>query len=99
MGYRNGDAAASKVQDDHQVSQRDASRVFCGVSAWHEEKCAEGLRQLEFIASAGYEAYFSDSAYNMRQLLALVLIRRATLSFLPFITSIGWTQSSAMWNT
>ena len=44
---------------------------FAGVSAWHEEKCAEGLRQLEFIATAGYEAYFSDSAYNMQQLLAL----------------------------
>jgi len=44
---------------------------FAGVSAWHEEKCAEGLRQLEFIATAGYEAYFSDSAYNMRQLLEL----------------------------
>jgi glycosyltransferase involved in cell wall biosynthesis len=44
---------------------------FAGVSAWHEEKCTEGLRQLEFIATAGYEAYFSDSAYNMQQLLAL----------------------------
>ncbi len=44
---------------------------FAGVSAWHEEKCTEGLRQLEIIATAGYEAYFSDSAFNMRQLLAL----------------------------
>lgn len=44
---------------------------FAGVSSWHEEKCAEGLRQLEFIATAGYEAYFSDSAYNMQQLLDL----------------------------
>ena len=44
---------------------------FAGVSAWHEEKCAEGQRQLEFIAAAGYEAYFSDSAYNMQQLLDL----------------------------
>lgn len=44
---------------------------FAGVSAWHEEKCAEGMHQLEFIATAGYEAYFSDSAYNMRQLLDL----------------------------
>ncbi len=44
---------------------------FAGVSEWHEEKCVEGLRQLEFIATAGYEAYFSDSAYNMRQLLDL----------------------------
>lgn len=44
---------------------------FAGISAWHEEKCAEGQRQLEFIAAAGYEAYLSDSAYNMQQLIEL----------------------------
>lgn len=44
---------------------------FAGISAWHEEKCVEGQRQLEFIAAAGYEAYLSDSAYNMRQLIEL----------------------------
>lgn len=44
---------------------------FAGISAWHEEKCIEGLRQLEFIAAAGYESYLSDSAYNMRQLIEL----------------------------
>lgn len=44
---------------------------FAGISAWHEEKCIEGQRQLEFIATAGYEAYLSDSAYNQRQLIHL----------------------------
>ena len=44
---------------------------FAGISAWHEQKCIEGQSQLEFIAAAGYEAYLSDSAYNMRQLIEL----------------------------
>lgn len=44
---------------------------FAGVSAWHEAACAEGERQLESIAQAGYEAYLSDSEYNMKHLLDL----------------------------
>jgi glycosyltransferase involved in cell wall biosynthesis len=44
---------------------------FTGVSAWHEQKCDEGLQQLEFIAKASHETYLSDSAFNMQQLLDL----------------------------
>lgn len=52
----------------HNVTPQE---FFTGVSAWHEEKCAEGRRQLEFIASAGCKAYLADSAYNMHELLDL----------------------------
>ena len=31
---------------------------FAGISAWHEEKCVEGQRQLEFIAAAGSKRTF-----------------------------------------
>lgn len=44
---------------------------FAGISQWHEEKCAEGRRHLEYIAGASFDSYFSDSAFNMRELLAL----------------------------
>ena len=52
----------------HNVTPPD---FFAGVSAWHEQKCAEGLEQLKLIANAGYDIYLSDSAFNMRQLLEL----------------------------
>jgi glycosyltransferase involved in cell wall biosynthesis len=45
--------------------------LFVGVSNWHEERCTVGRRHLEFMARAGFASYLSDSAYNMRELLAL----------------------------
>lgn len=45
--------------------------LFSGVSDWHQERCTVGRQHLEFIARANFASYFSDSAYNMRELLQL----------------------------
>lgn len=58
--------------------------LFTGVSEWHEEKCAEGRRHLEYIARAGFDSYFSDSAYNMRELLVLGAAERTSFVVPPF---------------
>jgi len=58
--------------------------LFTGVSQWHEQKCAEGRRHLEYIARAGFASYFSDSAYNMRELLALGAAEQNSFVVPPF---------------
>lgn len=58
--------------------------LFTGVSAWHQEKCTEGRRHLEYIAGANFAAYFSDSAFNMRELLALGAAERSSFVVPPF---------------
>ena len=58
--------------------------LFTGVSQWHEEKCTDGRRHLEYIARAGFVSYFSDSAYNMRELLALGADEHASFVVPPF---------------
>lgn len=62
------DLACQKVIKYHNVTPPE---FFAGVSKWHEEKCAEGRRQLEEIVSAGCDLYLSASAYNMRDFLTL----------------------------
>lgn len=58
--------------------------MFAGVSDWHKERCTVGRRHLEYIASANFESYFSDSAYNMRELLALGAAARRSFVVPPF---------------
>lgn len=58
--------------------------LFAGVSEWHVEKCSEGRRNLGFIARAGFDSYFCDSAYNMRELLALGADDRNSFVVPPF---------------
>lgn len=43
---------------------------FEGISEKHKNLCAEGRRQLKFLARAEHDAYLAASAYNMRDLRA-----------------------------
>lgn len=58
--------------------------LFSGVSDWHSERCSVGRRHLEFIARAGFASYFSDSAYNMRELLTLGADEKKSFVVPPF---------------
>lgn len=57
---------------------------FAGISQWHEERCAEGQRQLKAIVSAGCDLYLSASEYNMRDFLSLGADEDINFALPPF---------------
>lgn len=75
------DLPCRKVIKYHNVTPPE---FFTGVSQWHEDRCAEGQRQLKEIVAAGCELYLSASAYNMRDFLALGVSEAKNFVVPPF---------------